>query len=1192
MRCLSCDRLIEPDSRFCPGCGTPVIAPCAACGAELTADARFCASCGAATGGSRPGDGVSGARERKVATLLFADIVGFTSLSERQDPELVQGIVNRAFDRIGEEVRRYEGLIEKFAGDAMLAIFGVPSIHEDDAERAVRAALEMQHAMAELRDQLAGEGRPGLALRIGIETGEVLVDQARVSAERDRMVTGDPVNVAARLQQASAPGAVIVGPGTYAATRDLIEYEELEPVILKGKELPLAIWRAAAVRTRRGGQRPVLGLEAPLVGRNEELSLLKETVRRTVAEGRPHLVTVLGSAGVGKSRLTWELEKYLDGLPEVFHWRKGRCLAYAQASYSALADAVAADASILDDEPAEAAVAKLRQRLATLADGTSPEDVLAGVRAVLGLGSSGADLGREELFEACRVYLDLVARRAPLVLVLEDIHWADEGLLDLVEFLARWGEGPMLILCLARHELLERRAAWSGGLPNAATIVLEPLDADENAQLIGGLLRGEVSDGLRQRIADVAEGNPLFTEELIRLFVDRGVIRYSSDRWQQARPLDESEVPGSIHALLAARLDSLPAEEKRLGQDAAVVGRIFWDSVVAHLAGAPPATTGSLLRRLRVKELIVPREPSSLSDAAEFGFRHVLIRDVAYESLPKLERARKHREVARWAEDRLGERPDEMVELLAAHYWSALRYEEEFATDERQLTDLRSSALEHARAAGERALELWQMRTAADRLRVAIEQSRRLGRPPLDHAELVLRYSYAGEAVDPLELVMGEMQLALELLGDRVHHDDRALDLASSLRNRLAAGLVSQGDAAAAVRIVEAGLEQIGDQDGPVARARLLYRLGWIRWRTGPIDAARPLLEGALSEAGRAGHDRLERWALHDLGIVLSFSDREDEGIALMEQSMDLARSTGDRALLLRCYVNLASTLIQSAADIHRAAQLSAEGLAHAQRTFDGGYQHWAANNLACAYAEMGRLPEAMEMHAESVRAGQAMGYLRVGLPEQMYTELLMGRLADARRTWDAILATEREPEPQMAVWWDVLRALSEWDEAPHTSVERLAATIRQSIGPASEWSSRAGLSIACRLLPRMGLRIGNASGVALGLAKLREMEAAGASRPLVAAWVRWMSPFEELASAETVGRIQAASDELEQMGMPLHAADALADAGLLARRAGVSAEEIEGRAARLYEACSALPVLGILPEVRWIAPAEHRVTT
>ena len=1188
MLCPSCNQRVEPASQFCPSCGHALSPRCAACGSELAPDARFCAACGAArtpgpagaasasvsTATSGEG-GEASRRERKVASLLFADLVGFTELNERQDPELVQALVTRAFDRLSEEVRRYEGMVEKFAGDAMLAIFGVPDVHEDDAERAVRAGLEMQRALAELGEELGAEGRPRLALRIGIETGEVLVDQARVSHERDRMVTGDPVNTAARLQQTAAPGGVVVGPGTYAATRELIDYEELAPVGLKGKALPVAAWRVVAVKTRRGGQRPVLGLEAPIVGRDEELSLLKETVRRTVAEGRPHLVTVLGSAGVGKSRLTWELEKYVDGLPEVYHWRKGRCLAYAQASYSALAEAIASDASVRDDDSTEEAAAKLEVRLADLAAGDTPADVLRALRAVLGVGS-GDELGRDELFEACRVHLDLLARRAPLILVLEDIHWADEGLLDAIEFLARWAEEPMLILCLARHELLERRAAWSGGLPNATTIVLEPLNAGENVELVDGLLRGGVPDELRRRIVEVAEGNPLFTEELVRLFVDHGVLRLSDGHWEQARPIDEIEIPVGIQAVLAARLDSLPAEEKRLGQDAAVVGRIFWDRVVAHLSGAAPPSTNALLRRLRVKELIVPREPSSLADTSEFSFRHVLIRDVAYESLPKLERARKHQEVARWAEERLTDRPDEMVELLAAHYWSALRYREEFASDDEPLEALRQKTLDYARRAAARATVLWQLEIAARWMRVAVEQSRRLARPAAEHARLLLEYVQAANEFEPVASMLSITDEAVGLLGH-----DRSLPvpdrlLLAEVRQWHAFLQYTAGHTNSARVTLREGIEALEGEPPRKERAALLYRLGWTFWRGGPADAAPKLLERAIAEAQAAGAAREEARATHDLGIVTAHLGRHAEGIALIERSFGLARETQDRELLMRCYINLPTTIVEEGGDHRKAIAMYEEGLTLARRAVNRSALGWLCTNLGATLGTLGRLEEALAVHREGIAAGEAVGYFRRGLPELAMTLVLAGRHDEAVVTWRQARDLEGEPEPQMVLYWRGVEALLEWPDDPHHSVETLAAALR------NQEQVQSGFFDTCRWLVRMAARTGQTDLMQPGLAALRAGAGAGLG-PLLPLHMRWLEALVAVPAAEPVEEVGEVAAGLAEIGHELLAADALADAALVARRAGLPAEELASRAMDGYAACGTVPVLGALPELRWV---------
>jgi len=1149
-------------------------ASCAACGAPLAAGARFCATCGAPTAAPVGAAGVAeSVRERKVATLLFADLVGFTALNEGHDPEVIEAVVGRAFDRLSTEVARYEGLVEKFAGDAMLAVFGVPAVHEDDAERAVRAALEMQGAMADLRSQLEAEGRPGLALRIGIETGEVLANRQRAASERDRIVTGDAVNTAARLEQAAAAGAVVVGPATYAATREAIEYEELAPIALKGKELPVPAWRAVRVKAGRGGRRAVLGLEAPLIGRDEELALLKETVRRTVAEGRPHLVTVVGSAGVGKSRLTWELEKYLDGLPEIYHWRKGRCLAYAQTSYSALGDAISADASALDDDPTDAVEAKLAARLEDLAEGKAPGAVEVGARVVLGLASAGG-LARDELFEAWRGYLELIADRAPLVLVLEDIHWADEGLLDFIEFLARWAEAPIMILCLARHELLERRSAWAGGLPNATTIVLEPLHRSESQQLVGALLGGPLPAELGRRVADVSEGNPLFAEELVRLFVDRGVVRRTQGGWEQAQPLDEVEIPRSIQALLAARLDSLPAEEKRLSQDAAVVGRIFWDRLLSHLAGQSPTATVALLRSLRVKELVVPREPSSLADAQEFAFRHILIRDVAYDSLPKLERARKHREVATWAEERLGERADEVVELLAAHYWSALRYEEEFASGGAGLDDLRRRTLDFARSAGHRALDVGQLESATQWMRIVIEQSQKLHTSVREHAELVLDYVRVAELYETYDARLAAVTETLERLAGLGELTDEDRRVIARLRQWEAYLTYSGADASPEqVRgIIDAGLEVLKGIGPCRERASLLHRLGWLIWRTGRGEDAVEPLQRALAEARTAGSRRVERWSLHDLGLAMTQLVPDPEGLGLIEQSMELAREANDVTLLMRCYINLPGTLV-SFGEYARAIPMWEEGIERARRSSDRHSVFWLANNLAQTYAELGRLTEAIPLHLEAIEAASAIGMARAGLPEYSWTLFHLGRVDEARETWARARRDEGAPEPQMISWWAILNAVMSWADDPQRSIAGLSA----SIDEAREAGTTEGMGYAAGMLARMAMRAGDLEAVRLADAAVRETaELVPTDR--TATLTRWYTALADPDRAAGAARAADAGQELAATAHRREAADAYADAAWLAERAGLPADEWRGRADALYAECSAVPLLDWLP--------------
>jgi len=1109
--------------------------------------------------------------------MVFADLVGFTSLNESSDPELVQALVTRAFDRLSAEVARYEGTVEKFAGDAILAVFGVPAAHEDDAERAVRAALEMQSAMGELAAELRGEGRPELALRIGIETGEVLVDLGRASGERDRIVTGDAVNTAARLQQVARPAAIVVGPFTYAATRDVVEYEELPPTALKGKALPVAVWRAVAVKARRGGVRPSLGIEAPLIGREEEIALIKETVRRTVSDGRPHLVTVIGSAGVGKSRLAWELEKYLDGLPETFYWRKGRCLAYAQASFSALADAIKADARILDDDAPATAAAKLETRVGELG-GTADPALLQAVEALLALGPA-TGLGRDQLFDAWRRYLELLARQDPLVLVQEDIHWADEGLLDFIEYMARWAEGPIVLLCLARHELLDLRPTWGGGMPNAASIVLEPLDPAESAQLVDALLAGGLPAELRDRVVTLADGNPLFTEELVRMFVDRGVLRFGDGRWQLARPVEEVEIPGSIHAVLAARLDGLPPAEKRAAQNAAVVGRIFWDALIAHLSRQGTSATGELLRRLRVKELVVPRQPSALAGAAEFGFRHVLIRDVAYDSLPKRDRAAKHLDVARWAEETLADRQDEMVELLAAHYLAALRYEEEFAApDSERMRDLRHKTYTYTRRAGIRADALSNKEHAARWFRVAVEQARVLDLPARERASVAVEYSEAAGGHEPHEAIRAVLEDALALMGALPHRTAQDEQQAAQVRIHLAFYVYVADEVDAARAVVQTGIADLEPGPPTPGRAGLRARLGWTYWRAGPVEEAPPILRQAIDEARACGAQDVERMALHDLGVATMMLGDLRQSLALVEQSMELARAANDRQLMERCYINVSAIRYGNGEISEGILPLCVEGLDRARRSMDHAMASWIAQNIADFLAFEGRLDEALAYAEEAiVNAGAVgeQGRLANCIAERAYVRLATGDRTGARADVEESRRISGSQEPQSMIYDAMFDALFRWPDDPAAACRSIAAALHSpDVAPPS-------LLDTAPTAARMALRVGDVASLRSSVGAYVAV-AERCSGPVRAIQRHWLEALMKEPAAGCPA-LRAAADEFEAIDYRLPAADCHADAALLAGRAGQDPTAEQANALRLYAACGAVPLLGELPEARWI---------
>ncbi|HEX9122962.1 MAG TPA: AAA family ATPase [Actinomycetota bacterium] len=927
---------------------------CPVCGAHNPDGAKFCNECATALVQPEPRR-----KERKFATALFADLVGSTSLAEQEDPEVVQSVVGRAFDRLSQEIERYEGLLEKFMGDAVLAIFGVPRAHEDDAEHAVRAAIEMLAVLSELNRGFEAEGKPALAMRIGIEAGEVLVDLERAAGPRDRMLTGDAVNTAARLQTAAEPGHIVVGPGVYASTKDVIEYRELEPLTLKGKAEPVPAWRALRIKARVRGERPRLGLEARLVGRDEELAVLKQTLRRVEAEGRPALVTIVGPAGVGKSRLVAELERYVEGLPQTMYWRRGRCLAYGNTSYSAFADAIKAQCEIFDDDLAEVAGKKADAAVREL---FGDESVAPQIRVLVGAGEPRS-MSREELFETWRRFLERLAARYPLVVVLDDLHWADEGLLDFVDHVADWAQGPIMMVATARAELFETRPTWGGGKRNAASIYLDPLSEAEGEAMLDDLLPGQIAPDLKRTIVERSEGNPLYVEEIVRKLIDDGVLRATeASRWEVARPVEDVELPRSVQGLIAARLDGLPDDEKTILQDAAVVGRVFWVGAVGELTGREMGQVRDALGRLRVKELVVPHEPSSFSDEHEFSFRHNLIRDGSYDSLPKALRAEKHAGVARWAERRAGDRAEEIAELIASHLLEALRYLDELGETGGRRTELRRLAFRWTKAAGERTAALWQRAEATRWFREAEHLADALGLPARDRAELARAHADASWGTDPIEegvRVLGQALAAYEEIGDPV-----GIGWARAQAVLPLLTLARHEEAEDAGRGAVATLEPLGER---VELADALHRLGWFLWRRGRTDEAEPLLRRAVEMARRVDAPLVHAEATQTLGVCISQTGRSAEAVETLEEAYRLAKEVGEFSNLMRCYNNLASVLADFASDGRRAEEVLREGLEVARRAGALGHVGWLVGSLGDVVLRLGRVAEAEALQREAI---------------------------------------------------------------------------------------------------------------------------------------------------------------------------------------------------------------------------------
>ncbi|MGH2590854.1 MAG: AAA family ATPase [Actinomycetota bacterium] len=673
--------------------------PCPTCGQENDERARFCWSCG----GALDATSSSTTEERKVVSVLFVDLVGFTARSDRADPEDVRSTLRAYHERLKREIERFGGTVEKFVGDAVMAVFGAPVAHEDDAERAVRAALRIAQAIDELNEE-----RPGLdlAIRAAVNTGEAVVTLGARPEAGEGFVTGDVVNVASRLQGIAPVGGVVVGQLTHRSTRDQIEYEELDPVTVKGKEQALPVWRAIGARSRFGvdvEQRT----QVPLIGREHELNLLRELFGRVTRDEAVQLVTVVGEPGVGKSRLVWEFQRFVDDLPDIVRWRQGRCLPYGEGiTFWALSEVVKSHAGILESDGPEEAAAKLELAVSALVEEPGERDwIRTRLEPLVGLGEQAQATEREESFTAWRSFLESIASQNPFVLVIEDLHWADPAMLAFVEHLADWVTGvPLFVLCTARPELYERDPAWGGGKRNHTAVSLSPLSSDETAQLIGALLDQAVLPAETQTaLLGRAGGNPLYAEEFIRMLVDRGLLARHGASWELKSGDGEIPVPETVQALIAARLDTLSPQRKALLQDGAVIGKVFWAGALAEMGGIDAREVREGLHELARKELLRPARRPSIEGESVYAFWHLLVRDVAYGQIPRASRAAKHQAAATWIEKIAGERVADSSELLAYHYEQALELARAAGED---VPELERNAVRFLMLAADRALRL------------------------------------------------------------------------------------------------------------------------------------------------------------------------------------------------------------------------------------------------------------------------------------------------------------------------------------------------------------------------------------------------------------------------------------------------------------------------------------------------------
>lgn len=810
---------------------------CTQCGREDPDGARFCAGCGAPLGVV---EGAPAREVRKTVTVVFCDITGSTSIGERLDPETLRRVQSRYFDGMQKVLEHHGGTVEKFIGDAVMAVFGIPMLHEDDAVRAVRAAHDMRGALAGLNEELEREWGVAIGVRIGVNTGEVV---AGAGDRGQALVTGDAVNVAARLEQAAGTNEILIGQETYRLARDAVEVEGIEPLALKGKTLAVPAYRL--IRAVPGALGHARRLDSPIVGRTHERTLLQEAYARAARERACHLFTVLGTAGIGKSRLLADFVERLDGEATVL---RGRCLPYGEGiTFWPLAEAVR-EATGLDYGSPEEAVA----RIASLIEGDEEAARIAELVAELA-GLTEATAGTSDTFWGVRRLFEGLARQRPLVLIFDDIHWAQPAFLDLVEHVSDWArDAPILLVCLARPDLLDARPAWAGGKLNATSVLLEPLDDGECERLILNLLDGvEYPEPVRIRVMETAEGVPLFVEEVVAMLIDEGVLQRKNGSWA-AEELAEVSIPPTINALVAARLERLGEDERALLERGSVEGKFFHRGAVQELSpdGERTGVPTRLLTLVR-KELIRPDRASFPAEDA-FRFRNMLVRDAAYGRMPKEVRAELHEAFAGWLERKAGERVAEYEEILGYHLEQSFRYVQEIGLIDETDATLAVRAADRLASAGRRALVRGDVNAASNLIGRAVSLEAEGG----GGVELGLQLEYAEALRGVGELARAQAVLSAALK-DAVTAGDSRLEAHALLDGLLLTTLTdpdfkSEQLLEAAERTI-AVLEQLDDHVGLAKAWRAVAEAHLTTCRWGESTQA---LERALEHAEQGGDPR------------------------------------------------------------------------------------------------------------------------------------------------------------------------------------------------------------------------------------------------------------------------------------------------------------------------------------------------
>ncbi len=936
---------------------------CPDCNEENPDRFRLCGYCGAQL--SQP---VASEEVRKTVTVVFCDLKGFTSLGEKLDSESLREVLSAYFSAMRHVLERHGGTVEKYIGDAIMAVFGLPRLHEDDALRAVRAASEMGTALQELNLRLEATWGMSLENRTGVSTGEVVAGDP---AAGQRLATGDTVNVAARLEQAAPHGEVLIGETTFRLVKDAVTAEPMEPLELKGKSKRVPAYRLIGVGRSEAITRR---MDLPVVGRDEELGRLLEAFDRALGSSHCEVVTVLGQAGIGKTRLIEEFVRHVGERALVL---RGRCLSYGEGiTFWPIAEALRQAAGILPDDQEEEARAKLWSLV-----GAGREDVALRIGSLMGFGSGG--YGKDELLWSVRAVLETIGRRRPLVVIFDDIHWAEQIFLDVIEYLADTSDHvPLLILCAARHELLDECPGFLTGRDGANRIELQELSRRDIARVLGNLIGDlQLPGGLEDRILSVADGNPLFAEQMIPMLIDSGVIREQGGRWEFAGGYEDVPVPPNVSSLLASRLDRLIPLERTIVERAAVIGLEFEPAAVAALAldGDAGADLAPPLSALCGKRLIRAADAGLRGEGYQFS--HLLVRDAAYDRLLKRTRARLHERFADWLLEISGNRVAELEEIIGYHLERSFLYRSELGPVDAHARSLGDRAARHLGVAGSRAMDRGDMPAAASMLQRAAGL---LDEGHQDRPRLLLK---AGEALtDVGELAAAEAALDAARNGAALLGNDaigRAAELAGlQLRYTTDARSAQEGVVARVQELIPV-LEEAADHHGLARAWRLLTYAHWTATRFGVAAEA---AEQTIRHATQAGDEVMARRFAGALAIsVLYGPTPAGEGVAYCEEV--LSRAVEDRKASAITEVALAHLeAMRANFEVARARYRRSRALLE-----EFGWRHLAAlTSLDSAPVEIlaGDLEEAEHELRKDYRTLEQMG-------ERNYISTTAGMLAE-----------------------------------------------------------------------------------------------------------------------------------------------------------------------------------------------------